>query len=217
MKTLWKSLRRLRAGALSLAALILCTGSLWATSLWDEESNGARSLYTDRKALRKGDLVTIIVNLSSISAKDQSTETSKTVSELARLKALWGPYLGGVRTDAELARREPHNEWNDTETFKGAGKIKHDESLTSTIQARVTDVMPNKVLRVEAARKVEIDQETSYLVITGLVRQEDLTAANTINSSQVADLQLKQVGQGAISRNQHKGWLTRFWETVSPF
>lgn len=201
----------------ALLTLILFAGPLLATSLWDEESNGERSLFADRKAFRRGDLVTIIVNQVTTAIKDQSTQTAKTVSELARLQALWGPYLGGVRPADEQDRRQPHNQWSDTETFTGSGRIQHNESMTSTIQARVTDVLPNNVLRVEASRKIEVDQETSYLVITGLVRQDDLTAANTVNSSQVADLQLKEVGQGAISRNQHKGWLTRFWETVSPF
>ena len=86
MKMSLKSHPDLRAAVFGLAALALCAGSLRATSLWDEESNGGRSLFTDRKALRKGDLVTIVVDRSTTSKKDQSTETSKTVSELARLQ-----------------------------------------------------------------------------------------------------------------------------------
>jgi flagellar L-ring protein precursor FlgH len=217
MKMWLKLFHKHLPGGIVFSLLVLSTGSSLATSLWDEEVNGGRSLYSDRKAVRRGDLVTIVINLDSKATKDQSTQTSKTVDMLARFQALWGPYWGGVRTAAEQDRRQPHNQWSDAETFNGNGQLKHNESLTSTIQARVTDVMPNNVLRVEAARKVEIDKETSYLVLTGLIRQEDLTTANTVNSSQVADLQLKEVGQGDISRTQRKGWLTRFWETVNPF
>ena len=70
---------------------------------------------------------------------------------------------------------------------------------------------------IEATRRVEVGQETSQLVLSGVIRQEDLTTANTVLSTQVADLQVKQIGQGPLSRDQRPGWLTRFWETVSPF
>jgi len=188
-----------------------------ATSLWDEQSNGGRSMYTDRKAFRVGDLVTIVVNQSTTAAKDQSTESSKETSVNDSLTALLGPFMGGERTAAELLRRNPHSAWTSEESFKGDGKINNTETLTSTIQARVTDVMPNNVLRLEATRRVELGKEKSDLVLTGIIRQEDLTTANTILSTQVADLQVKQVTNGEISHSQKKGWLTKVWENLNPF
>ena len=77
--------------------------------------------------------------------------------------------------------------------------------------------MPGNVMRIQATRRVELGQEKSDLVLTGLIRQEDLTTANTVLSTQVADLQVKQITNGAISREQRKGWLTRIWETIAPF
>lgn len=204
-----------------ILALFLITSlhplSSCATSLWDENVNGGRPLYSDRTAFRRGDLITIVVNQSTSAAKQQSTETSKEVSVAETFTALIGNYTGGVRDDAEIARANPHNAWEGTRSFNGSGQLANTETLTSTIQARVTDVLPNNVFRVEASRRVEAGQETTYLVLTGLVRQQDLTTANTVLSTQVADLQLKQVGNGALSREQRKGWLTRAWEMVSPF
>ena len=188
-----------------------------ATSLWNERENGGRSIYTDRKAFRVGDLVTIVINQTTTATKNQRTATDKTVEETARFQALFGPFMGGERTAAELTRREPHNRWNELHTFTGGGTVANTEVMTSTIQALVTDVMPNKVLRIEAVRRVEIGQEKSDLVMTGFVRQEDLTTANSVLSTQVANLQLKQVTNGAVSRDQRKGWLTRAWETINPF
>ena len=188
-----------------------------ATSLWDESVNGGRSLFTDRKGFRKGDLVTIVVNQNTSTVKDQKTETAKTASQLSQFTALIGPFMGGERTAAELARRNPHNEWNTDNTFEGSGKVENSETFTSTIQARITDVLPNQVYRIEATRRVEMGQESSDLVLSGYIRGEDLTTANSILSTQVADLQVKQISHGSISREQRKGWLTRAWETISPF
>ncbi|MDD2708763.1 MAG: flagellar basal body L-ring protein FlgH [Verrucomicrobiae bacterium] len=217
MKISSKSLPEVASRAILATLLLLAPVAAHATSLWDEEVAGGRTLFSDRKAVRKGDLVTIVVNLSTSATKDQSSKTSKTTTETDSLSALIGPFLGGVRTDAELARRNPHNSWNGSSAFEGKGKIAHTENFTDTIQARVADVLPGNVLRLEATRRVEVDQETSMFVLTGLIRREDLTPLNSVQSTQVADLQIKQVGQGAISRSQKKGWLTRAWETISPF
>jgi flagellar L-ring protein precursor FlgH len=196
---------------------VVVVPAVLATSLWDESANGGRSFYSDRHAFRVGDLVTIVVNQATTAAKDQSTKTAKTTSVTDQLTAFLGPFMGGERAAAELLRRNPHNAWNSADTYDGNGKLNNSETMTSTIQARVTDVMPNKVLRVEATRRIDITGEKSDLVLTGFVRQEDLTTANTILSTQVADLQLKQVTNGEVSRSQKKGWLTRVWENVSPF
>jgi flagellar L-ring protein precursor FlgH len=200
------------------AVLILALASQsFATSLWDEKLNGSRSIYTDRTAFQKGDLVTIVINQSTVVLKDQKTETDKVVSVNESFQALFQNFMGGERTAAEIARRNPHTQWSGTRAFDGSGKIQNTETLTSTIQARVTDVLPNHVMRIEATRRYEAGQEKSDMVLTGLIRQEDLTTANTVLSTQVADLQVKQITNGAISREQRKGWLTRVWETFSPF
>jgi flagellar L-ring protein FlgH len=204
-------------GLCTVGFYVVVIPAVLATSLWDESANGARSLYSDRKAFRVGDLVTIVINQSTTAAKDQTTDSSKVTSVTDQLSAFLGPFMGGERTAAELLRRNPHNAWNSTDTFAGNGSINNTETLTSTIQARVTDVMPNKTLRLEATRRVDITGERSDLVLTGMIRQEDLTAANTILSTQVADLQVKQLTNGEVSRSQKKGWLTRVWENISPF
>jgi flagellar L-ring protein FlgH len=205
--------------ALSIIALVSWVIPSSATSLWEEADKNGRavSLFSDRVAANKGDLVTIVVNQSTTAKRDQSTETEKSVSVNDQLSAFIGPFMGGIRGGDELLRRNPHSAWSSERSFDGNGKVENTENLTSTIQARVTDVLPNKVLRIEASRRVSAGDETSYMILSGFVRSEDVTSANSVLSTQVADLQVKQVGQGAISREQRKGWLTRIWETISPF
>ncbi len=217
MKTPSKSYPEWVRLTLLITFWILSIAAARATSLWDEGHNGGRSLFADHVAFRRGDLVTIVVNQSTTTAKDQKTKTSKTTSESESFQALFQPFMGGERTADELTRRNPHFGWGGSRTFDGGGSVADSETLTSTIQARVTDVLPNKVLRIEATRRVETGQEHSDLVLSGLVRQEDISTANSVLSTQVADLQVRQISNGAISREQRKGWLTRWFETLTPF
>jgi len=111
----------------------------------------------------------------------------------------------------------PVMNWGSNHTFAGGGKIQNSESFTTTIQARVTEVLPNGVLRVEAKRTMEASKEKGTMILTGLVRQEDLDSTNSVVSTRVADLQIKQEGTGPLSREQRKGWLTKLYEFISPF
>ncbi len=111
----------------------------------------------------------------------------------------------------------PQMAWNNARSYAGGGKIQNSESFTTTIQSRVVEVMPNGVLRVEARRTMEASKEKGTLILTGLVRLEDLNSSNSVASTKVADLQIKQEGNGPLSREQHKGWLTTLYEFLSPF
>jgi flagellar L-ring protein precursor FlgH len=59
--------------------------------------------------------------------------------------------------------------------------------------------------------------EDTRMVLTGIVRPDDLNTDNSISSSRVADLQIVQKGKGALSESQKKGWLTKLYEFLSPF
>jgi len=81
----------------------------------------------------------------------------------------------------------------------------------------VIAVGPNGVLRVEATRLSKAADEDTSMVLTGLVRPEDLSSSNTISSDNVADLEILQKGKGTLTNNQRKGWLTKLYEFIEPF
>ncbi len=190
------------------------TGSLWPAS---GSAGASTTLYSDRTAASVGDLITIVVNLSASASKNQSTDTSKTASVNDTITALGYPFTDGTPDWYRYRNQAPQVTWNAAESWKGGGKMSNTEGYTTTIQARIVDALPNGVLRVEARRRYNMGKEKSDLVLTGLVRREDLTPANSVSSSQVADLQLTQEGRGPLTRNSSKGWLTTFYEFINPF
>ena len=95
--------------------------------------------------------------------------------------------------------------------------MKNSEATSTTIQARVIAVLPNGVLQIAARRLSKAGDEDTAMILTGLVRPEDLSTTNTISSSQVADLQIIQKGKGTLSEDQRKGWLTKLYEFLDPF
>jgi flagellar L-ring protein precursor FlgH len=177
------------------------------------------SLCSDPLAHSIGDLLTIVVDLQNTITKAQNTTTAKTTAVDAVINSLIYP------TDntnhgwnfANYHGQNPTTQWNSAQSFNGGGSVANNEAASTTIQARVIGVGANGVLRVEATRLSKAGEEDTSMVLTGLVRPEDLSTSNTISSSNVADLQILQKGKGTLTNDQRKGWLTKFYEFIEPF
>jgi len=214
-------LAALSAGTLCADPTPPAVGSVWghSTTASTVSVSGPSSIYGDPLAHSVGDLVTIVVDLQNQITKDQNTATSKTTAVNAAISSLvypsdatnhgwsWYGYHGQTPTLA----------WNSAQSFNGGGTVANQETASTTIQARVIGVGSNGVLRVEATRMSKAGDEDTSMILTGLVRPEDLSTANSISSSRVADLEIIQKGKGTITNNQRKGWLTKFYEFIEPF
>jgi flagellar L-ring protein precursor FlgH len=196
-------------------------GSVWGhpNGTVTVSTAGPTSMLSDPLAHAVGDLLTIIVNLQNTVTKAQNTTTAKTTSVAGTIGSLVYP------TDAtnhgwnfiNYHGQNPTTSWNSAQSFNGGGTIANSETTTDIIQARVVAVGPNGVMRVEATRLSRAGAEDSTMILTGLVRPEDLSSSNTVSSSNVADLQIIQKGKGTLTEDQRKGWLTKFYEFIDPF
>ena len=191
-----------------------------ATTAWQLVSMApASSICSDPLAHSVGDLVTIVVDLQNTITKAQNTTTAKTTAVDAVINALLYPNDGTSRgyNFYNYHGQSPTTSWNSSQAFNGGGTVANNEAASTTIQARVIDVAPNGVLRIEATRLSKAGDEDTSMILTGLIRPEDLSTGNSISSSRVADLQILQKGKGTITNNQRKGWLTKFYEFIEPF
>jgi flagellar L-ring protein precursor FlgH len=180
---------------------------------------GQSNIYSDPLAHSVGDLVTIVVDLQNSIEKDQNTTTAKTTAVDAVINALLYPNDGTSKgyNFYNYHGVSPTTQWNSAQSFNGGGTVKNSEVTSTTIQARVVGVLPNGVLQIEARRLSKAGDEDTAMIMTGLVRPEDLSSSNSISSSEVAELQIVQKGKGTLTANQRKGWLTKLYETIEPF
>jgi flagellar L-ring protein precursor FlgH len=206
---------------LALGSIHTAVGSVWghAYGASTVSTAGPSSIYSDPLAHAVGDLLTIVVTLQNTVTKAQNTTTAKTTAVNGTINALIYP------TDASnngynfynYHGQNPTTSWNSTQSFNGGGTVANSEATSTTIQARVIAVAPNGVLKVEATRFSKAGEEDTSMILTGLVRPEDLSTSNTISSDNVADLQILQKGKGTLTNDQRKGWLTKLYEFLQPF
>jgi len=209
------------AGLLAADPYVPAVGSVWGHpgSQANPHTSGSASVFSDPLAHNVGDTITIIVDLSNSITKDQNTKTAKTASVNDTISSLVYPSDGSNKGFSfyNLHGVNPQMAWSANQSFNGGGTVANTEADSTTIQARVVEVESNGVMRVAATRLSKAGDEDTRMVLTGLIRPEDLNTDNSIASSRVADLQIVQKGKGALSESQKKGWLTKLYEFLSPF
>ena len=189
-------------------------------SLWEERSS---SFYMDDTARRINDILTIEIDELSNASQQVSTKTSRDSSILASItKFLGSPLDFGLDNlwgkDDTGAKQpfEPEITSSAKSSHSGSGKITGSGKLIASITAKVTEVMPNGNLIIEGRKEVTIEKEKRFIILSGMVRPEDIEFDNTVSSSKVADARIEYTGTGVISDKQSPGIFHRIFDWVYP-
>jgi flagellar L-ring protein precursor FlgH len=185
-----------------------------SSSLWRA---GARSFFKDQRAGKTGDIVTVEINITDSATVNNSTSRSRTSAEDSDLSTILGfqSQLDNILPDEV----DPTNltSFGSTSSTQGVGSIDRSESVTLTVAAIITQVLPNGNLVIMGRQEVRVNYELRELIITGIVRPEDITNQNTIAHTQIAEARIAYGGRGHISEMQKPRWGQEIYEVLFPF
>jgi flagellar L-ring protein precursor FlgH len=185
-----------------------------ANSLWRA---GARAFFIDQRARRVGDILTVNIEIDDSAATSNASSSSRSSSTGVGVNNFLGieSSLGKVFPEAI----DPSNLINtDSGTNNaGTGTVNRQERISLTIAAVVTQVLPNGNLVISGTQEVRTNNEVRHLSVDGIVRPEDITAANTISHSQIASARIDYGGRGDQSRVQKTPSGQSLVERFSPF
>jgi flagellar L-ring protein precursor FlgH len=174
-----------------------------------QASYGYRPLFEDRRARNLGDTLTInIVENTSADKKSNTTTNRSSDNNLAVTNVSGLP--GKSFLGAGLAA-------NSDFKFSGDGETASNNVFTGTITVTVIDVFANGNLLVSGEKQVGINHASEFIRFSGVVNPNNITAANSVNSVQVADARVEYRGSGQIENAQNMGWLSRFFLNTLPF
>jgi flagellar L-ring protein precursor FlgH len=182
-------------------------------SLWVETTSV--NPYSDVKASRVGDIVTISVVESAQASKNATTSAGRNSS----LEASWEGVFETLAKNFTIngAALPNYNAINFKNGFQGQGETTRASSMTAYLTARVVHVFPNNQMVIRGAREVRTNNETQYIFVQGVIRPEDISSTNIILSTYIADARIELTGYGTVSDVQHPGWMTRVLNWVWPF
>ncbi len=180
-------------------------GSIWPGAT----SNNL--LFTDRKARLVGDIVTIVIDEKTEGENNANTETKREASTAAGI-------TGFVQTNPDRRFVSGYSLGGTSDnSLKGEGKTNRDGLLKGRISARIVRMLPNGNLVIEGRRMLTVNAEDQYMVITGIIRPEDITTDNLIYSQYIADARIVYAGKGVVDDKMRPGWMTRIVDWVWPF
>ncbi|WP_374576770.1 flagellar basal body L-ring protein FlgH [Phenylobacterium sp.] len=185
-----------------------------ANSLW---RTGARAFFIDQRANRVGDILTVQIDIDD-SAQTKNTSTSSRssgvqagVDNFFGLESSLGRFFPGGFDPANAINT------NSTSNNTGTGAVTRSEKISLTIAAVVTNVLPNGNMVIQGTQEVRTNAELRQLTVAGIVRPEDISSANTIRHTQIAEARISYGGRGDISRVQKVPGGQSLVERFQPF
>ena len=177
---------------MSMSVLEMRAESLWL-------SDTSKSAYSDKRAAKVGDTVTIIIEESAVSTQQAATDTKKdtTLSN----KAGVGPLLDKV----------PPFSYSGGDSVKAQGTTTRSMKFITKMTATITRVEPNGNLVIEGSRFVQTNKEKEEIKLKGTIRPQDVGLDNTVLSTSIADASITHVGSGPIGSRQKEGLISRIF------
>ena len=173
-------------------------------------------LFRDTRAREVGDVVTINVVETAKASKNATTKTQRDSAIDAGIEAFLG-YETWLEEHNSRFNADNMFRAKMAKGFDGSGTTTRNETMTASISARVLEVLPNDNLLIRGSRHVRLNNEDQIIVVSGIIRPEDISPDNTILSSFVADAKIEYFGKGVISDEQRPGWLARILNVIWPF
>ena len=179
------------------------------------------NLFSDTKAMKVNDIVTVVIT----EEVKQSSQASKKLSEAnSDAGGLFDATVsGGISVNGNnrsfgktgLSLNLPS--MNSTRTFQGSGTQQRNETFQTTISARIVKVLKNGNYFIVGSREIYVDGQKQIIQISGVIRPQDISADNTIDSKYIADAKIAYSTEGDLKRYTEQNWLAKFWSAIAPW
>lgn len=182
-----------------------------ANSLWQP---GARSFFHDPRASRVGDILTVSISVADAAKISNTTSRSRTNSEGASMANMFGleRYLPSSHMDPSSLVKMG----SDTSNV-GGGSVDRSEKINLTLAALVTQVLPNGNMVIAGHQQMRVNGELRDLQVSGIVRTEDITSANMIDLTQIAEARISYGGRGTVSDMQQPRLGSQLFDILMPW
>lgn len=163
---------------------------------------------TDQRARSIGDIVTVALSETFSASKSQSTSSDKE-DELS----FSFPFSFGI---SEITK-DTEYKLETGESFSGSGSANQSNSLRGQLSATVVRVFDNGNMEIMGQKKLTLNNGNEHVRLRGIIRPEDISANNIIQSSKIVDAEITYTGAGQTHDTARMGWLTRGLRIFSPF
>ncbi len=175
-------------------------------SLFDDYMSN--DLYGDKKAVRVGDIITVMLKESTQASKSAKTETDK------ETEVGLDPVIGLGGQAVNIGNQAIQMGIKSDGSFKGDAKSNQSNSLSGSITVNVMRVLANGNLMIRGEKWLTLNTGEEFIRLEGIIRSNDVSADNTVESSRIANARIQYSGKGQMQESQSAGWLSQFFTSV---
>jgi len=160
-------------------------GAIWSPSAH------LMDLGRDLRASQVNDVVTILVSesVNAVAGGNSNTERASSansaITSLLGVKSSTGALANLLTTSGD-------------QKLNGTGTTSRTATLNATLTARVVKVFPGGLMLVEGNKSIQVNSEQQVITVRGIIRSPDITTANSVASTQIADLEIRVNGKGVV-------------------
>jgi|TARA_R110000744_G_scaffold91694_4_gene177857 flagellar L-ring protein precursor FlgH len=171
------------------------------------QADMANSLYSDVKARRVGDIITVSLEENTSATKSAGTTTSKESALDVN------PIIGLGGNAVNIGSQSIQLGVDSSNEFTGDASANQSNNLSGDISVTVMKVFPNQNLLVRGEKWLTLNNGNEYIRLTGVVRPADISPTNEIVSTKIANARIQYSGTGTFASAQKEGWLTKFFSS----
>ena len=172
---------------------------------------GNADFFRDVRASRKGDLITVRIEINDRASLNSSSNRSRESSADAGMRFKYD-LMGVVQQNFGGTADASSNSES-----AGQGATTRAERIELSVAAMVTRVMPNGYLLIEGSQEVVVNFEQRTLHVSGLIRPSDIAPDNSISYEKIAEARIAYGGSGRITEVQQPGWGHQLVDRLKPF
>ncbi|WP_082443261.1 MULTISPECIES: flagellar basal body L-ring protein FlgH [unclassified Sphingomonas] len=181
-------------------ATVVATGAIF------QADQGYAALYEGWRAKKVGDPLTIVLVERTSASKSAGSKLDSSGGF-----SITPPSVGPLSFDPNIAKASGGR------NFGGTGTADQTNALSGELSVTIAEVYPNGTMLVQGRKQVTLNRGDEFVAIKGIVRMADVDANNRVPSTRVADARISYTGKGDVARASRQGWLSRFFQVVSPF
>jgi len=178
--------------ACALAALVLASPAT-AGSLYKP---GTFQPYTsDLRPRHVGDLITVMVYESASASTAANTSAGRDAAIGWETRLPGKGYLGALKTSNQM---------------DGGGRTAREGRVLAQITVAIQEITEHGDLVVAGEQVLDINDERQQIRVEGRVRARDVSDANVVLSTRIANARISYAGQGDLANVQRPAWWQRF-------
>ena len=178
-----------------------------AATLWNQRGG---ELFKDARAVRAGDLITVVISINDSAVLGNSTDRSRDSS-------FTNSFDAAAALPSYAQKASGSADATASSSTKGVGNIDRSEKIQLSIAAVVTEVLPNGSLLISGSQEVRVNFELRELTVAGIVRPRDVSRDNTISYDKIAEARISYGGRGRLTEVQQPALVHQILDLLKPF